>query len=185
MGRTSSIIAAVILGLAGGAGGYWLYQFTRAPETTTAAAPEQMASEVVGATRPAFSLRNLNGQPQAVAQWDGQVVLLNFWATWCPPCRREIPAFIDLQERFGAQGLQIVGVAIDQPQLVEEYRDTMGINYPVLVGETDALEVSKDYGNAYGQLPYTVLIDRQGTIRNVHRGELTAADAEAMLKPLL
>ncbi len=68
---------------------------------------------------------------------------------------------------------------------MEEFRDTAEINYPVLVGESDALEVSKSYGNVYGQLPYSVIIDRDGTIREVHRGELTATAAESLLEPLL
>lgn len=185
MTRAGSIIAALALGLAGGAGGYWLYQFTRDPAPLPPAAAPAANASVVGAPRPGFSLQDLSGKSQAVGQWDGQVLLLNFWATWCPPCRREIPALIELQQDYGDQGLQIVGIAIDQPQLVEEYRDTMGMNYPVLVGETEALEVSKDYGNAYGQLPYTVAVGRDGTIRAVHRGELTRPDAEALLEPLL
>lgn len=183
MGRGASVIAAVILGLAGGAGGYWLYHATRDPSPVQAPPPAD--ARVVGSARPAFVLDNVAGQPQDVAQWDGQVVLLNFWATWCPPCRREIPALMELQEQLGPQGLQVVGVAIDQRQLVEEYRDTMSMNYPVLVGETDALEVSAAYGNSYGQLPYSVVIDRQGKITHVHRGELTLEDALAMVQPLL
>ena len=187
MKRTTGVIGAIVLGLAGGAGGYWLYQLTRSPDAVPAPSAQSRAEagSVIGTQRPAFSLPDLAGRPQDVSQWDGQVVLLNFWATWCPPCRREIPAFVDLQQRLGAQGLQIVGVAIDQPQLVEEYGDTMGINYPSLVGETDALEVAKAYGNAFGQLPYSVIIGRDGTIENVHRGELKREDAEALLEPLL
>ena len=187
MNRTTGVVGAIVLGLAGGAGGYWLYQLTRSADAIPVppAQSQAEADSMVGAERPAFALQDVAGRQQDVSQWDGQVVLVNFWATWCPPCRREIPAFIDLQQRFGAQGLQIVGVAIDQPQLVEEYGDTMGINYPSLVGETDALAVARAYGNAYGQLPYSVVIGRDGKIKNVHRGELKGEDAEAMLQSLL
>lgn len=183
MGRSRSIIAAVILGLAGGAGGYWLYQATREPISVQA--PPKPDASLVGSQRPAFTLASVSGEAMDVSQWDGQVVLLNFWATWCPPCRREIPALIELQDRLGPQGLQVVGIAIDQRQLVEEYRDTMGINYPVLVGETEAMEISAAYGNTYGQLPYSVVIDRQGRITDIHRGELTTEDVETLVKPLL
>ncbi len=186
MRRSATIVAAVAVGIAGLAGGFWLQHATRSPAPLppdAAATPE--AATIKGRARPAFSLRDLNGKQQDVAQWDNHVVLLNFWATWCPPCRREIPALIELQNKFGRQGLQVVGVAIDQPHLVEEFRDTAEMNYPVLVGESDALAVSKSYGNVYGQLPYSVIIARDGTIREVHRGELTTAAAESLLKPLL
>jgi len=113
------------------------------------------------------------------------VVLLNFWATWCPPCRHEIPDFIALQKEYGAKGLQVVGVALDQNDLVEQYRDTAGIDYPLLVGDLDAVDVAKAYGNSYGELPYTVFIDRKGRIAAIHRGGITKDAAEAAIKKLL
>ncbi len=186
MRRSATIVAAVAVGIAGLAGGFWLQHATRSPAPLPpSAAGSEAATTITGTARPSFSLRDLNGKQHDIAQWDNHVVLLNFWATWCPPCRREIPALIDLQNKFGNQGLQVVGVAIDQPQLVEEFRDTAEMNYPVLVGESEALAVSKAYGNVYGQLPYSVVIARDGTIREVHRGELTKTTAESLLKPLL
>ena len=186
MGRGGSILAAAALGLSGGVGGYLLYDLTRdpAPLNTAADAPVA-AGRLVGQPRPGFELADLEGERRVLDEWNGKVVVLNFWATWCPPCRREIPAFIELQEEYGAAGLQIVGVAIDQQELVQPYVDSMGVNYPVLVGELEAMEVGRAYGNHYGQLPYTVVIDRQGAIRAVHRGELEREQAARLIEPLL
>jgi len=188
MARGVPIIAAVVLGLLGGIAGFLLYGLTRSPEPGTPPAsesPARVAQRLVGQQAPAFALADIDGQERSLAEWNGKVVLLNFWATWCPPCRREIPALIELQERYGPEGLQVVGIAIDQQELVQPYVESMGVNYPALVGELDAMDVSRAYGNRYGQLPYTVVIDRQGTIRAVHRGEIEHEEAAALIEPLL
>ena len=188
MTRGGAIAAAVVLGLLGGVAGFLLYNVTRdtgAGVPTGEPGPAGAAEQLLGQPRPAFELTDVDGARRSAGEWDGRVVVLNFWATWCPPCRREIPAFIDLQEQYGAEGLQIVGVAIDQQDLVQPYIESMGVNYPVLVGELDALDVSRDYGNRYGQLPYTVFIDRQGVIRAVERGEVQRERAQALIEPLL
>ena len=122
-------------------------------------------------------LPDLDGQLRRISEWDGKVLVVNFWATWCPPCRREIPAFIELQETYGPRGVQFVGVAVDTPNNVSDFVDPMGINYPTLVGESDAIAIAKQYGNRLGVLPYTVVY--------VHRNELSYADAEAVIQPLL
>lgn len=135
--------------------------------------------------RPAFQLTDLEGKLRNINEWDGKVILLNFWATWCPPCRQEIPAFIELQEKYGSSGFQIIGVAIDQPNLVEEYSDSMGVNYPLLVGNDDAIEVGTEYGNRLGLLPYSVIINHVGMIRFIKKGEVTMEEVEEMITPLL
>ncbi|KPJ87757.1 MAG: hypothetical protein AMJ53_17640, partial [Gammaproteobacteria bacterium SG8_11] len=111
--------------------------------------------------------------------------VLNFWATWCPPCRKETPMFVELQEQWGAQGLQFVGVAIDEINKVKEFMDTYGVNYPMLIGVDDAIEISKAYGNRFGALPYTVIIDRNGDIAHVQRGELERDMAVKTIQALL
>lgn len=135
--------------------------------------------------RPAFQLTDLEGKLRNINEWDGKVILLNFWATWCPPCRKEIPAFIDLQEKYGPSGFQVIGVAIDQPSLVEAYSDGMGINYPLLVGNDDAINVGTEYGNRLGLLPYSVIINHEGMIRFIKKGEVTREEVEEMIIPLL
>jgi peroxiredoxin len=132
-----------------------------------------------------FDLPDTNGIQHNSHEWDGKVVILNFWATWCPPCRKETPMFVEMQEQYGATGLQFVGVAIDDPDKVNDFMDTYGINYPMLIGEQDAIQIAKDYGNRFGALPYTVVIDRHGQISFVQRGEMKREMVEKAINQLL
>lgn len=139
------------------------------------APPRSMVSTggMVGKQRPEFSLRNIEDNKLTnINEWDGKVLIINFWATWCPPCRREMPMFIKLQQQFADKGLQFIGVAIDDPGKVQDFIDSMMVNYPMLVGSQDAIDVAKAYGNRFGALPYTVIVDRNGIIRLTQRGEL-------------
>lgn len=133
----------------------------------------------------AASFPDLNNKEQAFSQWRGRVVVLNFWATWCPPCRTEIPDFVKVQEKLAARGLTIVGLAIDTHDKVQAFADEMAINYPILIGDTRAMDLAKAAGNRLGGLPYTVILDRQGKIVASEIGGLTAAKLEALVTPLL
>jgi len=144
-----------------------------------------VSTSVIGNQRPEFSLADIEGTTRNIKEWDGKVLVINFWATWCPPCRKEMPAFTELQDQFGAQGLQFVGVAIDDADKVTEFMDTYGVNFPMLLGDLAAIEVGKAYGNRFGALPYTVIVDRQGKIAFTRRGELEKHTAEAEIKKLL
>lgn len=175
----------VFLGVvAAGLAAYAGHNF-RAHQEAPAAAPAQINPLVQGAKRPDFSLKDVDGQARSVGEWDGQVLVLNFWATWCPPCRKEMPAFIDLQDEFGGQGLQFVGIAIDDLEDVRKFAAEIGVNYPILVGDQDAIEVSQAYGNGIGALPYTVVIDRGGRIVYTKPGELSREQAHAVVSGLL
>ena len=146
---------------------------------------QKAADAMVQKQSPEFTLPDIDGVPHNIREWQGDVIVLNFWATWCPPCRKETPLFVDLQEEWGSQGLQFVGVAIDEINKVKEFMDTYGVNYPMLIGVDDAIEISKAYGNRFGALPYTVIIDRNGNIAHVQRGELERDVAEKTIKTLL
>ena len=145
----------------------------------------QVAQAMVHRPAPEFTLPDINGVVRNSHEWDGKVVILNFWATWCPPCVKETPTFVDLQEQYADAGVQFVGIAIDKKDAVLEFMDTYGVDYPMLIGEDDAINISKDYGNRYGALPYTVVINRQGQIHFVQRGEMTREMAEKNIKQLL
>jgi len=114
-----------------------------------------------------------------------QVLMINFWATWCPPCRREIPAFIKLQEKYKDQGFTILGIALDEKRAVIDFTDPMGVNYPILMAENEGITLTKAYGNRLGVLPFTVIVDRKGNIIHRQRTELTFEQVEGMIKPLL
>ena len=132
-----------------------------------------------------FALRDLAGKTHGLADWRGKVVLLNFWATWCPPCRREIPLFIDLQRRYEKQGLQIVGISVDNPEAVARYWQEMHINYPLLIADETTYELMAAYGNRQGGLPYSVLITADGKIAGVKIGSYHREELETALKPHL
>src|SRR5262245_21556017 len=133
----------------------------------------------------AAPLRDLEGGSKAIATWRGKVLVVNFWATWCAPCRKEIPEFVKLQERLGARGLQLVGIAIDQPQPVGEFAREFRINYPLLIGGVEILALMRESGNKSGVLPFTLILDRQGKVARSHRGTLTEASLETAVRPLL
>lgn len=143
------------------------------------------AQAMVNKKIPDFTLPDLEGQQHNIHEWDGNVIVLNFWATWCPPCIKETPMFVEFQEELGAKGLQFVGVAIDEKNKVQEFMDTYGVNYPMLIGADDAVEIAKAYGDRFGALPYTVIIDRSGHISFVQRGELKRDVMEKTIKTLL
>ena len=121
----------------------------------------------------------------ALSDWRGKVLVVNFWATWCPPCLKEIPAFIELQRRLGADGLQFVGIALDGREEVAAFVRDHAVNYPVMAGEEDVARYMQRLGNNLGALPFTVVFDADGKLHHVQQGEWTAAEAEAVLKPLL
>jgi peroxiredoxin len=178
------VVAAAVAGLGAGAGvRYAWIEPTAAPadrgEAVQSAAPDR--GRVVGSQRPAFSLTDLEGNERAVGEWSGQVMLINFWATWCPPCRKEMPALAALNDALRGRGLRVIGVALDEAQAVRSFADERGIDYPLLIGGRDAYTLLRAFGNARGTLPYTVVVDRSGTIRATHRGALTRSQARELV----
>ncbi|MEA3411229.1 MAG: TlpA disulfide reductase family protein [Pseudomonadota bacterium] len=142
-------------------------------------------NELLGRDRPTFTLPDLDGKPVSISRWDGSVVLINFWATWCPPCRREIPEFQQVRDRYSGRGFEIVGVAIDNRDSVVEFLEEIGVRYPQLLGEREAIGISREYGNRYGALPYSVLVGRDGKVEFVRPGELSGETLDAEVVKLL
>jgi len=132
---------------------------------------------------PHFS--DLDGGIRRFEEWRGRVVVVNFWASWCTPCREEMPVFIRLQARLGQGGLQFVGVAIDEPVKAGAFARELGVNYPTLLGAGEGLSWSRALGNQAGVLPYTVIFDRQGTLVARHAGALKESEIEALFRPFL
>ena len=130
-------------------------------------------------------LKDLNNQIQVLDQYRGKVLVVNFWATWCPPCREEIPLFTETQTKFAANGVQFVGIALDNPQQVANFAHELGINYPVLIGGINESEALRNLGNPGGGLPYTLIYDRNGNLREKVLGVLDKARLERLITPLI
>ncbi len=133
----------------------------------------------------AAAFPDLEGQSQPLKQWQGKILVLNFWAPWCPPCRAEIPDFIALQEEYRARDVVFVGLALDQKDKVQAFSDEMAINYPILLGENDAAELGKLVGNRLGGLPFTAIFAKNGDIVSTVTGELKREQLETILKGLI
>ena len=146
-----------------------------------------IAHPLIGTLRPDFSLYDLNDNSTSISIWDGRMVLINFWAAWCPPCRREIPVFNEVREFYSSHGFEVIGIAIDEKDKVVDFLESIpAVQYPQLIGFDDALKVASAFGNRSGGLPYSVLLDKQGIIRYVKAGELSQqtlmTQIELMLK---
>ena len=172
----------ISLSVAGLAAGYTFNSWQQKNATIKTKPTSEVAASTV---RPLFKLKDLEGKVRDVKEWDGKVIMVNFWATWCPPCRKEMPAFVEIQDKYKDQGFVILGIALDEKQAVIDFADSMGVNYPILMAEQEGIGLSKAYGNRLGVLPYTVVIDRKGNITHRQRTELNYKQVEGMIKPLL
>lgn len=137
--------------------------------------PPELKKGMVGKTAPAFNLSRLSGGQLALEDYKGKLVLLNFWASWCPPCRAEIPGFIKVQDEYKGYPFTILGVAIEDKEDVATYAKEVSINYPISFGTEDAYNISGEYGNPDGALPYSVLISPEQKILYVFHGFLSDA----------
>ena len=130
------------------------------------------------------SLPDLQNQTQTLSHWQGKVLLVNFWATWCPPCVAEMPELVALQNEMASKNLQIVGIGIDSPSNIQQFATKHQITYPLLVAGMQGTELSRELGNQAGGLPFTVLIDTQGSIRQTYLGRLNMEKVRADLAGL-
>lgn len=176
------IIVIAVTGVIAGAIANQYYSKKTATEATV---PTVAAKKVKSNYRPNYSLKDLEDKTRSASEWDGKVVILNFWATWCPPCRREMPAFIKFQEAYQDKGVTFIGIALDEKDAVVDFTDPMGMNYPILMAEQEGIQISQDYGNRLNILPFTVIIDRKGNIVKRLSREVSYEDIEALVKPLL
>jgi thiol-disulfide isomerase/thioredoxin len=163
--------AAVAAGIA-----VYLSRSTEPPGPVAAAPVSQLA-----ATLPSFQLADRDGALRSLQDWPDRALIVNFWATWCAPCRREIPLLQQLQRDHGPEGFQVVGVAVDFRDKVLAYADEMKIDYPLLIGEQEALDAASAFGVEAVGLPFTIFSDRRGRVVTAHLGELTAAEADLIL----
>lgn len=178
MMKKSSLVVALI-GIA--VGGYYFYQQNNAVRDTSSQMIGKPNADAIFKAR----IADLAGVRQPLAQWRGKILVVNFWATWCPPCRQEIPEFIALQKQYGEQGLQFVGIALDEKAKIQNFVDEVGINYPILVGDLEAVALAQASGNRMGGLPYTVVIDQKGNVVATEMGSLSREKLTTIITPLL
>jgi peroxiredoxin len=205
----SRIALAVLLVAAAGPAGFLTYRLLAAahwiapgapqltasrsssagPTVTASAASDESAASALGRPTqdqlPDLSFPDQDGTMRRLSSWRGQPLIVNFWATWCEPCRREIPLFESLRHGPAARGLQVVGIAVDERGAALKYARAMGIDYPILIaGEDAGLKAIGAFG-APGVLPFTVIADDQGRIVDVKVGELHPDEAHLILARLL
>ena len=186
------LLIGFVLAVVFGVGGYQLQQYQN-QEQNEAKETKQVVSannpvkpkEVIGTKLEDFSLLDTEGQQRQISEWQGKTLVLNFWATWCAPCREEIPVFVELQDQYRNDGLQFVGIALQETEEVRDFLQEFNVNYPSLVGSAGAMKIAKQLGNDIGALPYTVVIDRDGIISFTHRGPLLKSDAEKVIQKVL
>jgi thiol-disulfide isomerase/thioredoxin len=156
------------------------FQFGREPDGGGLARARSDGAALLG-----VSLPDSSGREQSIGQWKGKVLIVNFWATWCVPCREEMPVFVQIQKEQGERGVQFVGIAVDDAAKVRDFAAELGLNYPTLIGGYGAIELSRSLGNRVGALPYTLVIDRAGNVSHAHLGPIKPADLRAIIGQLI
>ncbi len=177
---------ALIVTLVSMIGGHQLqkYLYPVNNEKNTAAQSSRI-KQIEPGMLPVFSLTDKDGVLRNSSEWDGKILVLNFWATWCPPCKKEIPEFIRLQSEFTDHGVQFIGIALQKAEEVQDFVREIGINYPILTGELDVIDLATKLGNRTGALPYTVVVDKNRKITLVHRGAITYQQAQDAIRSVL
>jgi thiol-disulfide isomerase/thioredoxin len=130
-------------------------------------------------------LRDLNGLSRNISEWRGKVLVVNFWASWCAPCREEMPEFIRLQKEFGGRGLQFIGIAIDESEAVQDFLREFPVNYPILLGDEETIAWGGRLGNHAGVLPFSAVFDREGKLISSHLGVFRREQILEMIERLL
>ncbi|MDD5579237.1 MAG: TlpA disulfide reductase family protein [Methylobacter sp.] len=134
---------------------------------------------------PEFSLPDLSGVQHNIYEWQGKILIINFWATWCPPCLKEIPEFIALQEQYSNKGVQFIGIAIDEQEAVSHYLKSTKINYPVLMGEDKGVALAHQLGNIVDAVPFTLVVDQHRQIIHRQPGELSKEQILKLIASLM
>ena len=161
--------------------------FVGKPRSFTPPPPEAPATADASARLLALTLPDLNGQPQSLSQWKGKVLVVNFWATWCPPCKEEMPEFSRINLKYASNGVQFVGISIDSAEKVAAFRKEVEISYPLLISNLESLDISSDLGNRAKALPFTAILRPDGSLQQVKLGKYATEALEeaihAALKP--
>jgi thiol-disulfide isomerase/thioredoxin len=174
--RSRALFATIAgVAVAAGIGSWWLGHASR---------EEPAAPEISPAALWAASFRDPAGTSHALGELQGRIVVLNFWATWCAPCREEMPAFERLHDRWKGRGVAFIGLSDDEPAKVDRFSRDFGIRYPLWVGGEEVGSLARRLGNRIGVLPFTVMIAPDGRVLSAKVGPYTEADLEAKLSAI-
>lgn len=176
-------ILMATIAIAAAALGLWFGQRQHPPPPAQSAHPQQERQAIEQLF--ALALPDADGQARPLGQWRGKVLVVNFWATWCPPCRDEMPSFSRLHTRYADRGVQFVGLAIDEAEKVRAFGRETGTRYPLLIGDSGTLGLAALLGNAAQGLPFTIALDRQGRLIGRKLGVWKEAELERLLQAQL
>jgi len=175
--RNGMIVAAVAVAAAGAG-----LLVARKQPADPSAPQSQIQS---GAALAALKLADLDGKTRTLAEWKDRVVVVNFWATWCAPCREEMPEFSHISQEYAAKGVQFVGIGIDTPVNVKKFMTETPVAYPLVVGAGDAMQAAATIGNNLMALPFTAVLDRQGQVVQTKLGKMKRPELEAAIQRAL
>ncbi|WP_374402046.1 TlpA family protein disulfide reductase [Niveibacterium sp.] len=175
------IAAALIIGVSAIAG----YAGWRAQSHIDQATPAPKVSDGARQQLLALKLPDSDGRPQALQQWQGKVLVINFWATWCPPCRKEMPLLDAAQRKWGGKGVQIVGIGIDEADAVRDYAAANKLSFPLLIGGAELVDLSVALGNAAQGLPFSIVIGPDGRVAQTKLGAFKEDALEKLLQDLI
>ncbi len=136
-------------------------------------------------TLPEFTLSDLSGQQHSIHEWKDKVRVINFWATWCPPCLKEMPEFNTLQKKYAEKNVQFIGIALDDLEPVKEFITANKIDYPILLGGDQGVKLAHSLGNLVDTVPFTLIVDKKGQIVKTQMGELTNDQLIEFLTPYI
>lgn len=163
------MLAAAILATAAG---FFAYRATLPDRSVAEAVAELMR----------LRLPDVSGKDQSLAQWRDKVLIVNFWATWCEPCREEVPVLLRVHAKHASNGVQIVGISVDSVDKVRQFAIEYQIGYPLVVGTMEVIDLTRRLGNKAAGLPYTVVLDRSGRVVKTHLGGISEVELESAIR---
>ena len=175
--RANASYLAIMFGL-----GFAIYYLALQPHSPLKESPKD---EVSTQAFFASQLVDEHGLSQDLKQYKGKIIVLNFWATWCPPCREEMPELSELHNEYKDKNAVVLGIALDELSLVKEFSLTSPVSYPLFAAENEGMQLANDFGNNQGVLPYTVIIDPEGRVVNHYFGRISKTLLTDALRPLL
>jgi thiol-disulfide isomerase/thioredoxin len=176
--RVFLVFASALVALMAGA----LFYAARIPVQSPPVQHAEPVRTLEAVTHPAFTLPDVTGTPHELAEWSGKNRILNFWATWCAPCRREIPLLKTFQDEQRDNGFQVIGIAVDFAEPVANYAEAAQFNYPILIGEQDAMAVAESSGIEFVGLPFTMFVASDGELVGAYIGELHRSHLDTIVE---